>query len=137
MNLLADSAAWLALYDRGDRYHARARLAFRELAERKVNFVVTDYLIAESTTLIMGRAGHATAVMCGDWLLNSPRVHVIRADIDLWNETWQLFKRYDDKLFSFVDCLSFVVMRREHLVDAFTFDHHFTQMGFRLWPGGK
>lgn len=137
MNLLADSAAWLALYDRGDKYHTRAQRAFRELAERQVNFVVTDYLISESITLIMGRAGHATAVMCGDWLLNSPRVRVIRADIDLWDETWRLFKRYDDKAFSFVDCLSFVVMRRERLVDAFTFDHHFEQMGFRLWPGGK
>ncbi len=137
MNLLADSAAWLALYDRSDKYHARAQLAFRELAERKVNFVVTDYLIAESITLIMGRAGHATAVMCGDWLLNSPRVRIIRADVDLWNETWRLFKRYADKEFSFVDCLSFNIMRRERLADAFTFDHHFEQMGFRLWPGGK
>lgn len=137
MNLLADSAAWLALYDRGDKYHARAQRAFRELAERKVSFIITDYLIAESITLLMGRAGHATAVMCGEWLLNSPRVHVIRADIDLWNGTWRLFKRYNDKEFSFVDCLSFAVMQREHLTDAFTFDHHFTQMGFRLWPGGK
>ena len=75
--------------------------------------------------------------MCGDWLLSSPRVRLIRADIDLWSETWRLFKRYDDKEFSFVDCLCFVVMRRERLVDAFTFDHHFEQMGFRLWPGGK
>ncbi len=137
MNLLADSAAWLALYDRGDKYHTRAQLAFRELAERKVTFVVTDYLIAESITLIMGRAGHAIAVLCGDWLLSSPRVRLIRVDIDLWIEAWRLFKRYDDKSFSFVDCLSFVVMRRERLVDAFTFDRHFTQMGFRLWPGGK
>ena len=137
MNLLADSAAWLALYDRGDKYHARARRAFHGLAERKVSFVVTDYVIAEAVTLIMGRAGHATAAMCGDWLLNSPRVRLVRTDVDLWNETWRLFKRYDDKQFSFVDCLSFVVMRREHLADAFTFDHHFEQMGFRLWPGGK
>ena len=137
MNLLADSAAWLALYDRGDKYHTRAQRAFRELAERKVTFVVTDYLIAEATTLILGRAGHASAVLCGDWLLNSPRVRLIRVDIDLWGEAWQLFKRYDDKMFSFVDCLSFAVMRHEQLIDAFTFDHHFAQMGFRLWPGGK
>jgi predicted nucleic acid-binding protein len=85
MNLPTDSAVWLALYDRSDKYHNQAQLAFQELAERKVTFVVTDYLIAESVTLIMGRAGHA-AVMCGGWLLNSPRVHLIRIGIDLWNE---------------------------------------------------
>ncbi len=137
MNLLADSAGWLALYDQSDKYHTRARHAFRELAGRKINFIVTDYLIAEAVTLIRGRAGHATAIMCGDWLLNSPRVRLIRADSEVWSEAWRLFKRYDDKEFSFVDCLSFVVMQRERLVEAFTFDHHFKQMGFRMWPGDQ
>ena len=41
---------------------------------------------------------------------------------------------YDDKDFSFTDCTSFVMMRRLKIVDAFTADHHFEQMGFRLWP---
>ncbi len=137
MNLLADSSAWLALYDRGDKFHARASRAFNELAEQKVTFVVTDYLLAETATLILARVGHARAVLCVDWLLSSPRVRLLRLDPEVWNEAWQLFKKYDDKEFSFVDCASFIVMRREHLVDAFTFDRHFEQMGFRLWPGMK
>ncbi len=134
MNLFTDSAAWLALYDRRDKYHASAQIAFRDLAERKVTLVVTDYTVAETVTLVMGRAGHAQAVICGEWLLHSPRVHLIRIDVEMWNETWRLFKMYDDKEFSFVDCASFAAMRHEHIVDAFTFDHHFEQMGFRLWP---
>jgi predicted nucleic acid-binding protein len=137
MKLMADSAAWLALYDRGDKFHVRAKRAFQALAEEKVTFVVTDYLVAEATTLILGRAGHMQAVAGGDWLLGSPRVRLLRVDVDLWDEAWRLFKRYDYKKFSFVDCTSFVVMRREHIIDAFTFDHHFEQMGFRLWPGLK
>jgi len=134
MNLFVDSAAWLALYDRGDKYHARAKQAFSDLGERKVTFLVTDYLAAETVTLIMSRAGHAQAVLCGEWLLNSPRVRLVRVDAGTWNEAWQMFKMYDDKDFSFVDCASFVMMRRERIVSAFTFDHHFEQMGFRLWP---
>ncbi|HKZ84467.1 MAG TPA: PIN domain-containing protein [Anaerolineae bacterium] len=134
MNLLVDSAAWVALYDRGDKYHAQAAMAFRTLAEQKIIFVVTDYIVAETVTMLMYRAGHQRAVLCGDWLLHSPRVKLIRMDLDLWNEAWQLFKRYDDKDFSFTDCASFVVMRHERLRDAFTFDHHFEQAGFRLWP---
>ncbi|HZY44104.1 MAG TPA: PIN domain-containing protein [Anaerolineae bacterium] len=134
MKLLADSAAWLALYDRGDKFHTQAAAAFHDLSNRKVTFAVNDYLFAETVTLVLGRAGHAQAMVCGDWLLNSPRVHFIRVNIDWWNEAWSTFKLYDDKEFSFVDCLSFIMMRREHIADAFTFDHHFEQMGFRLWP---
>ena len=38
---------------------------------------------------------------------------------------------HQDKDWSFVDCSSFVLMRRLDLRDALTTDHHFTQAGFR------
>jgi len=134
MILFADSAGWMAAYDAHDKYHAVAKPALRNLSHQKVIFVVTDYIVAESMTLMRGRLGHARAVAFGEWLLHSPRVHLIRVDADRWNEAWQLFKMYDDKEFSFTDCASFAVMRSERLRDAFTFDRHFEQAGFRLWP---
>lgn len=135
MNLLADSAGWLALFDERDKYHAEATSAFRALENQSVAFFVTDYIVAEAATLILYRVGHTQATVCGDWLVRSPRVRLIRITPDLWDEAWELFKRYDDKEFSFTDCTSFVVMRQQRLRDAFSFDHHFEQMGFRLWPG--
>jgi predicted nucleic acid-binding protein len=50
-------------------------------------------------------------------------VRVSRADEQA---AWDLFRRYDDKTFSFTDCTSFVVMERLGLRKAFTFDNHFT-----------
>ena len=137
MIIFGDSAGWLAAYDERDKYHAIASRVFARLIDQPVSFVVTDYVIAETLTLMLGRLGHRKAVAFGEWLLTSPQVRQIRLDVDLWADAWQLFKKYDDKEFSFVDCASFVVMRREHLIDAFTFDRHFEQMGFRLWPGMK
>ncbi len=137
MNLFADSSAWIALYDENDKYHAQAQQAFRRLLDQSVVFLVTDYIIAETATMVLYRAGHARAVRFGEWALRSANVRQIRVDNALWNEAWHLFKKYDDKDFSFIDCASFVAMRRQRVVDAFTFDRHFAQMGFRLWPGGK
>ena len=137
MILFGDSAGWLAMYDEQDKYHPAAKRSFDALLEQHVSFLVTDYVIAETLTLMLGRLGHRKAVAFGEWLLNTPLIQQARLDADLWNEAWYLFKKYDDKEFSFTDCTSFVVMRRERVVDAFTFDHHFAQMGFRLWPGGK
>lgn len=134
MNLLADTAAWLALYDRRDKYHDQVRTAFRELLDQKVVFFVTDPIWIETVNLLLHRAGHAQATLCGNWLMNSPRVRFTRIDLDQWDEAWALFQQYDDKEFSFTDCASFVVMSQLKLRDAFTFDHHFEQMGFRLWP---
>lgn len=134
MNLFADSAAWQALYDTDDKYHRVASEAFKELSGQKITFYITDYVFDEAVTLILGRAGHTQAALCGDWLLHSPRVRFIRVNIEQWDEAWKLFKQYNDKHFSLTDCTSFVVMRHFKLRDAFTFDHHFEQMGFRLWP---
>ena len=134
MILFADSAGWVAAYDERDKHHEAAKLALQRLSGQRVTFTVTDYVVAESVTLMSSRLGHARAVAFGDWLLQSPRVRLVRLDADLWNEAWRFFKVYDDKEFSFTDCASFVVMRREKLRDAFTFDRHFEQAGFRLWP---
>jgi predicted nucleic acid-binding protein len=134
MNLFVDSAAWQALYAANDKYHALAARAFRELADQKITFCVTDYVFDEAITLLLNRVGHDAARRCGEWLLSSERVRFIRIDPDQWDEAWEIFKHYEDKAFSFTDCTSFVVMRQLRLHDAFTFDRHFEQMGFRLWP---
>ncbi len=48
----------------------------------------------------------------------------------LEDDAWGLFKRYSDKRFSFTDCTSFVIMKQFGLMEAFTNDRHFEQMGF-------
>jgi len=42
----------------------------------------------------------------------------------------ELFRRHDDKEWSFTDCVSFAVMRELKIADAFTTDNHFAQAGF-------
>ena len=134
MNLFADSGAWQALYDAGDKYHALAGDAFRSLTGQRVIFYITDYVFDETVTLVRGRARHRQATLCGDWLIRSPRVRLVYVTPQIWNEAWEMFKQYDDKNFSFTDCTSFVVMRQQGLRDVFSFDRHFEQMGYRLWP---
>ncbi len=45
-----------------------------------------------------------------------------------------IFEKYDDKDFSFTDCVSFVVMRVMGIQEAFAFDEHFNQMRFIRKP---
>jgi predicted nucleic acid-binding protein len=134
VRLFGDSAAWLVFFDRHQPNHAALRQAIGTFSHRSVMIYVTDYVIDETLTLVLARAGHSAAVACGEWLLRSPIVKVVRIEPDQWDQAWALFRRYDDRKYSFTDCTSFVVMQQYKLVDAFTFDHHFEQMGFRLWP---
>ncbi|MCS6909800.1 MAG: PIN domain-containing protein [Anaerolineales bacterium] len=135
MRIFADSGFWLAVYAANDKYSKVAQATFRSLAGQRVTFFVTDYIFDETLTLLMTRLGHSYARQWwGEWLLTDNHVRFIRIDPEQWNDAWELFKRYDDRGFSFTDCTSFVVMRQLKLRDVFTFDQHFKQMGFRLWP---
>src|SRR5215207_4870735 len=134
MRVLADSSAWLAVYDRRDPNNEAVVRLLTEWARQRATVFVTDYIFDEALTLILSRIGHTQAANFGRWLLGSQIIHLVRLDLSQWQAAWQLFQQYDDKEFSFTDCTSFVVMREHHLVDAFTFDRHFEQMGFRMWP---
>jgi uncharacterized protein len=46
-----------------------------------------------------------------------------------------VFERYNiDKFWSFTDCVSYVVMQQQNIQEVFSFDHHFSQMGFVRRP---
>jgi predicted nucleic acid-binding protein len=44
-------------------------------------------------------------------------------------------RKYSDQAISFTDCVSFVLMRREGIKRAFSFDKHFRYAGFTLFGG--
>ena len=47
-------------------------------------------------------------------------------------QAWKYFERTDLHKLSAVDATSFVLMSRARIRHAFTFDHHFAAVGFRL-----
>jgi len=50
-------------------------------------------------------------------------------------DAWQVFEQFNaDKKWSFTDCVSYTVMKQRSIAEAFTFDHHFQQMGFTKLP---
>ncbi len=134
MRFFADTSGWIAIFDTDDKYHVRAKDWITSLEGQGERFVTTDYILDETITHLLNAVNHATAEEFALWVLKQKQVRIIHITEELWHESLKLFNRYDDKDFSFTDCTSFVVMRRENLRDAFTFDHHFEQMGFRLCP---
>jgi predicted nucleic acid-binding protein len=62
---------------------------------------------------------------------------IVPPDTELFESGLELYEKRPDKDWSLTDCISFVVMKREGIVDALTGDHHFEQGGFNalLKPG--
>jgi predicted nucleic acid-binding protein len=129
--VFADTGAFYALADRRDPAHPRAK-AFHDSCEAR--YVTTDFVFAETMSLLTKRLGKAVAVRFGGALLASPRLQVAVPSKDVRDEAWLLFVGQADKDWDLIDCTSFALMERLGVGEAFGFDRHFLQRGLRLLP---
>lgn len=99
--LFVDTSGWCAIYHRGDVNHIPARACWEEIS-RKVGLIyTTDYVLDETLTLLRVRVGHKPAVEFGQVILASKVVKTVSITRELWQKAWEMFKRCDDKEFSF------------------------------------
>ena len=65
-------------------------------------------------------------------LIQAAKVKVLPCELLDLEASWQYFRRADLHKLSAVDAISFVIMTRARIRVAYTFDHHFAMVGFRL-----
>lgn len=129
--MFVDTSAWFAYVNAGDPEHRRVR---KVLDDPPGRLVTSSYVFDESVTLTQARLGHRRAVAVGHVLLDSAVVELVHVAPADEKAAWALFEQRADKSYSFTDCTSFVVMRRERIERALALDVHFSQEGFAILP---
>ena len=130
--VFVDTSAWFAYVNASDPDYERVR---QLLDEPSHQLVTSNYVVDETVTLTQARLGHRRAVTVGRALLDPATIELLRVTPPDERTAWMLFERRRDKTYSFTDCTSFVLMRREHIGRAVALDAHFTQEGFTVIPG--
>lgn len=134
MKIFVDTGGWTALFNRKDKYHPEAVKLWKELLANKANIYTTNYIIDETITLVRKRAGFHSSVKAGEKIFESKIISRITVNEALEKAAWKVYKKYEDKDFSFTDCTSFAVMEQNRIKSAFAFDEHFTQYGLSILP---
>lgn len=126
--VLVDTSAVYALIDRDDTHHRNAVNILRSLPHRLLTPFMTNFIVAECHALLLSRLG---ADIARDWLLKQiwPVDPVIPMDEKRARE---IILRYVDKTFSYTDAVSFAIMERLHVREAFAFGPHFQQYGLKV-----
>lgn len=134
--VFVDTSAFAALADKNDDNHFKA-VAFNKTIS-DIRLVTTNYVLDELYTLLLLHAGYSKTVQFKqqlDFLIIRKALTVVWISEVLSTQTWQIFEQFNtDKQWSFTDCTSYVVMKDQGITEAFTFDHHFSQMGFIRRP---
>lgn len=131
MSIFVDSSAWVALYHRDDSHAALAEKISKNLVRQHASLVTTNYIVAETLTVVSQRSGKQRAQEFGHFVFNGT-IPIVRIDDILDRQAFKLFSSLPDKNVSFVDCTSFVLCQELGIKNIFGFDKHFAQQGFTL-----
>lgn len=124
---LVDTSYWVALLLPRDRHHRQAETLWRN---DPGPLLCTNHVIGETWTFLRRRAGHPAAVAFLDAMERSRRVIPMHVEEPVESEARRWLRRHDEREFSFVDAVSFAVMRQNRLTEALAFDGDFTAAGF-------
>lgn len=133
--IFVDTGAWLALIDSSDHFHQQAKSVYGIVLQTSKHLVTTNLVVAETYNLVQRRVSRTSAVQFLTVLRSSARLERVYSDRLVEIEAENLLKHYHDQDFSFVDAVSFTVMRQRQIEEAFAFDRHFIVAGFALLPG--
>lgn len=126
-SIFVDTLFVVALVNRRDHYHQQALELADQLAGQPL--LVTDAVLLEiGNALARNYKTEATEII--DNFLTSDEVKIVHLTPELFDESFALYRHYQDKAWGLVDCISFVVMQQHHVTAALTFDQHFVQAGF-------
>jgi predicted nucleic acid-binding protein len=133
MPVIADTSGLYALVDRNDPYHTRAA-NFLKVQAGVGSLLISNHVFDETMTTVKARLGMQVALQLGLRLRNSRFVELVIFSTAEEQETWRVFSHYTDKEWSYTDCACLVLARQRGIQQAFSFDHHFAQMGLVKVP---
>lgn len=128
--IFLDTSAIYAMADKADPNHFAACSKFDVALKSENSFLLHNYILVESAALLQARLGLQAALL----FLNEARAFEIEwVDSELHQEALKELKKISKRGISFIDCASFVVMRRRGIHTAFAFDPDFRDHGFLLY----
>jgi uncharacterized protein len=129
----ADAWFFIALIDRRDSHHQRARRLAAELDRRPV--ITHDAVFTEVLAYFAdeGVRSRQVAVQVVRTALRA--YEVLASDRRLFTAGLERYAARPDKEYSLVDCMSMLIMEERGIQHVLTNDHHFTQAGFVVVNG--
>jgi uncharacterized protein len=131
--IFIDTGAFIARYIVRDQHHREAAGLWKRIEETRPACVTSSWIVNETLTYLGRHVNHNFAVQKGKILYGSHWLGILRPAEEEEKEGLGYFEKFADQEMSFTDCVSFALMRRREIRQAFSFDRHFATAGFELY----
>ena len=130
--VFVDSGAWIALALSRDPLHAQAREQWDLLHGTGAKLHTSVPVVIETFTFLDRNANRDVALTWRESIYKPGTVKILPCELRDLQQSWEYFRHPDLYKLSAVDATSFAIMKRARIRLAYTFDHHFAVVGFRL-----
>jgi predicted nucleic acid-binding protein len=134
--ILADTSGLYSLLNRRDEHYTEA-MSFYSSLPRRTEMIVIEYILLETMTLLRARGFSQLAVQFRETLPTSQIFTLRYSTPELEQATFDIFRRYSDKAWSYADCALLAAANRLNTSQIFSFDHHIDQMGLQRTPAAS
>jgi predicted nucleic acid-binding protein len=138
MNVYVDTGAWVAYFDRSDRFHPLVTPYLQATLRQAVDRLVTsDYVLDETVSYLRYHVSHATALTAFQALsalAQAQRLTMLEVNRDTRKRAGQIFEQFHEHTFSFTDCTSFALCEVHHIQYAVRVDKDFVIFGLIILP---
>ena len=130
--VFVDSGAWIALALSRDPLHEQAREQWNLVHGAGAKLYTSVPVIIETFTFLDRNAIRDVALTWKDAVYQTDTEQILPCALRDLEQSWDYFRRPGLYRLSAVDATSFAIMRRARIRVAYSFDHHFSVVGFRL-----
>lgn len=125
-----DTVGLVAQWDTTDQWHTLAEAAYQQIKGQRKSVVTTTFILLECGNTAARRTFRGD--LCALRTALELRNELIVPTEDDWQQAWAAYELGEAAQAGIVDHVSFAVMRRLGVVEAFTNDRHFLAAGFSL-----
>jgi predicted nucleic acid-binding protein len=128
--VFVDTSAYFAATNRREASHAPVSALMQALVEGRRRLVTTNFVLAELHALLLSRLDRRIAAQVLAEIDASALTRVERVTARDERRAREIVFGYTDKDFSLTDAISFAVMERLRIRQAFTLDRNFAHFGW-------
>ena len=117
----------------GDQFLEKAERTWQHIIPTSRPLISSDHVLDEVATAICRTQTPARAARWVRLQLTGGLIRWVQPEPNDLAEATNWLEKLSDQRISFTDALSFTLMRREKITEAFTFDRHFSIAGFQVF----
>ena len=128
--VFADTSFWIATLNPADSLHTRAIDVYSGLGAHRL--YTSEMVLTEVFNSLADEGANIrkAVVAFESQLRQQANVVMVPQTSSDFRAAVRFYEQRLDQEWGLTDCASFIVMQRENITEALTYDHHFEQAGF-------